>query len=98
MSHACLSCPLTASEFQSSVTDTLARLDTKMDILVGPDGTNGELSRVKATLDNHGTTINRIIGVLIFLAALIPLIAVWSSNRPIRQFPDVQSQTYTVQK
>jgi hypothetical protein len=64
-------------EFQMTVVDTLGRLETKMDKLVGPDGNNGEVSKMKSDIGRHDKYINRIIGVILFISLiLIPLAAI----------------------
>jgi hypothetical protein len=44
------------TDFQTSVTRTLARLETKMDLLVGPDGNNGKISAIEGRLDQIEST------------------------------------------
>ena len=65
MSQNChIDCPLTTGEFRDRVLNGLENLSTKMNILVGPDGNNGELSRVKATLEEHSNFISNYNGVV----------------------------------
>lgn len=69
-------------EFQRHVTDSLARLETKMTILVGEDGTGGRMASVEdrvSSLERHRwkqagflSAVSAIIG-----AAFSALVAYW---------------------
>lgn len=49
----------TDHEFQVQVTDTLARLETKVDIIVGPDGTGGWKAETNRRIDRLESTSAR---------------------------------------
>ncbi len=43
---------MSEAEFQRHVTDSLARLETKMDLLVGDDGAGGRLAQMDAEIES----------------------------------------------